>query len=947
MKKSILSLGTLGLISLTLASCGKTYTYSTPYGTLTDNTVYASNGDAKIGQKTLYSMMRAEGYSEVKENLKNQLFSDILPKYSDGKLTNTTYFDYNPDSEDEDVLNDTYTINASIIASMYGVSSVDDFKELTAKAKETSLKKYVDTLFTSGVRKDDGSLFTYADLSGYAISFKVDKNGKDVFYANFPYALYKSYIYQKAMENYALEQLKNPDFKYYYKNKYISGVGTNSYYVEDKDITDYYYSTGKNYIDYSGIIIKFNSYASAQRIIESAIGKTTISDDPTTALDEYIKIYNLRYSTRDKLSVDSLDTDRYVNLSVAYNSDRLSDYDTTIKEIFKEKMENGDYLTSIFNSSTSYYLVYRLTGSDVVEWANLPEAEKTAGTADKETVYDKMLDCLLKNKSLSSLVTKIENERFDELFDNDALEIYDPVYLYRFESENDDYDMKKISSNDYIYKFTYNNNEYSLTPSELYEKLEPKYGVSNAMQYLKNEWLLSLNGVSALINNDDFDDIKDNLNSEIKSFKKGKKSYPSKLGTQTYLQLVYGFDTKEEVIKNKNAELINSKLSTFYGDFTSATDSEKFNSDATLFKNFASIYQKLYESYFKASISHILIGLDVNGDSSYKNPDTYYESLPTDALKQKFNETLLNLVNAIISEVKILTTSKSVKDSLTYIVEAYNNNYLIGSLSEQEGHEVYWNDLKNEFPFALKAEDLSTIDLFSAANYMEEFSDRVKKLFDDVKDDIIDETKVDEDGVFEFDTTFATADDMYNALCKTSYGYHILNIYDIDEASSAMFKSTSDSKVNDDDTYKQYEHLKVIILADDQDGDEDDDDDPEYVLYTDGYSDNDYASVNQLFVYFYESVVTGTHTLLKSSTKSAISTMFDSALTFFTNSTFREWMILKYQMTGLTFSKEGYKDAYMANKENNLYSYSTSKYTLFTDYIDGTYNWTIDYSWNH
>ena len=84
-----------------------------------------------------------------------------------------------------------------------------------------------------------------------------------------------------AMNNYALAQLKNKDFKYYYGKKYISGVGENKYYVEDEDVSDYYYSTGKNFREYRGIVIKFASYAQAERVMQAAFattGSSTIDD---------------------------------------------------------------------------------------------------------------------------------------------------------------------------------------------------------------------------------------------------------------------------------------------------------------------------------------------------------------------------------------------------------------------------------------------------------------------------------------------------------------------------------------------------------------------------------------------------------------------------------------------------------------------------------------------
>ena len=197
-------------------------------------------------------------------------------------------------------------------------------------------------------------------------------------------------------------------------------------------------------------------------------------------------------------------------------------------------------------------------------------------------------------------------------------------------------------------------------------------------------------------------------------------------------------------------------------------------------------------------------------------------------------------------------------------------------------------------------------------------------------------------GVFEYDTTITSTD----VLCKTTFGYHMLNIYDTDEVSSAKFASSSDSKASDDDEYMQYEHLEVVLLPDDADGGDDDDDDPEYVIYADGYSDDVYASTSQLFIYFYETTVMGSHTLLKTSVNSAISTIFSGAVTFYTSTNFQDWRYLTYPLSALSFADDAQKkNMYVEYLERSLYSYTTTKYTLYTDWIDTTvYDWSIDYN---
>ena len=81
LKKGLLSLGALGLISLTLVSCSSSVNTSVAYGGLSDSVEYASSNGNSLSQKKLYDLMRSDAYSTVANNIKKQLFSDVLPKY--------------------------------------------------------------------------------------------------------------------------------------------------------------------------------------------------------------------------------------------------------------------------------------------------------------------------------------------------------------------------------------------------------------------------------------------------------------------------------------------------------------------------------------------------------------------------------------------------------------------------------------------------------------------------------------------------------------------------------------------------------------------------------------------------------------------------------------------------------------------------------------------------
>ncbi len=942
MNKKLLFLPIAGCIALSLASCGSGAKVNSQasYGNLSDTKSYATLGDKSISQKKLYDLMRADGYSTVTDSIKKDLFSDVL--------TNTEYFDYANNLEDH------YYINNNLVGSIYGVNDAESFNNLKidfatktfSKEVNTKIQKYVDGLFAAGTKKADGTFFTVDDIKSIEITTGYHEYGNDAFTAQFPKELYESSIYGKAMEKYALSQIKNPNSKYYFKNEYIKGEGKNPYYINtdiaDKknDVKKFYNDVYKSFRDYKGIVIKFTSQAQAERIIKSAIGDTQITD--ANALESYLSIYNLRYVTRDDLTVSNYQDNYYTNLSETPKNKRFTSLPVQVQSYIKnDDVTAGTYLAEPFNFDGSYYMVYVIEKQDIVEWDELTDNDKNPEVADN--IYNKTLEKAIENKAISTLVSKLENDRYDEIIEKN-IEIYDPVYAVKFKSSYDDYDLTSVANNDLVYKFTYENVTYDLSVEKLYEKLEPKLGTAKAINYLSNQYYLSLENISKKIDNDGFDDYKSELNKEIKKFNQGKKDYSKKIGVANYLQLAYGVSTKEEVLDNYKASLIKTLAMAYNGNHAKADDAESFNTEDKVFTNLASIYKKQYDNYFSASISHILIGVDEEGTGNYTDPSVYRDNLSSEALKTKFDATILRLANTIIDEVNTLKNYKNIKDVLAYIVNAYNNNLKVGSASYNQGTAVYWDEYKNEFPISLKAEDLNEISTSNAGSYMSEFDDAAKKLYKAVKDGTIKESDVEDKGVFEYSTNFASVEDFYDKCCKTVYGYHMLNVYKIGELSSASYSKDDDKDDSDrtDPQYKVYEHREIIVEADiDYNGDKDDD--PELVLYADAYNDKSvYASTSQLFIYYYETTNGGSVKSLPSSVTSNISKLFGEMVNMYNNSNFKEWRMLKNQIS-ITFTDDASKmDTYIAKLERELFSYTYSEYTLFQDWITSAYDWSIE-----
>lgn len=106
------------------------------------------------------------------------------------------------------------------------------------------------------------------------------------------------------------------------------------------------------------------------------------------------------------------------------------------------------------------------------------------------------------------------------------------------------------------------------------------------------------------------------------------------------------------------------------------------------------------------------------------------------------------------------------------------------------------------------------------------------------------------------------------------------------------------------------------------------------------------GTIFKLFIYFWDYANSGSVTGLKSSVSTAIETLFSGVITEYQKSAFKSWRVLKYQ---LNISFEGDTDnaklnEYIEYLSRSLFDYATSDYTLYTNWVDGTYDWTVDFN---
>lgn len=853
--KKLFSLVVICFAVIALSSCTSSNNTDIPYGSI-DNTTFATSekGNYTVTNKELYTLMRTSGYDAVLRKIRTDLFS-----------TEIAAIDYSKAEDKKE-------IDEIICTAIFGTDDVETITEYTAYQIKTFYQKYQATMLNT-----HGILLTLADI-------EIDFNDETINPNGFPTELINFYKYDLATKRFARSELEKNVLE-----EFDEEGEDNPNYISDKDIKSAYNSTFKTYLETTAIVIRFNNAADAEKTFEYAtetVGELTEEN----ALSFYLCLYNYYYNYRTPLTVDNYNDkeNEYTFFEINKDGNDLSSISADFQNFYLNVLEDGKYLTAPRNLGGQYILVYRANTkyfngtSESLDYKDLTEAQLA-------TIKPIIFDQLVENKFTESYINSIIAERFKEL----DIQIYDPIFEINYANSynNDTYyedgfkNVKKSSST-LVYSFKYNNNEYQLTADDCFTMLAKIYGASTSLTILSNKFLLDK--YENLLTSDNLDEYESSYKSTLKSFKKGSlesNGYASNIGETNFLQLYYGYTNKTDVINYyfKASALKTIYTNTQYYYENLANEDGTFNADNQLFKNFQKYAEKAYENQFSLDIVHFLLYVDDNMDGNIDDPAKFRETL-SETMKLEFDKAIIDLTNAIIAETKAITTD--VEDAFAYIVKAYNEG--TRSLYAEGYTDKTWNDFK-KFNIQLKTETLGTISNSNAGSYVYPFSKHAQDLYNNIKDDFNEE-----DGYLEFSETPLTTDQI-NEICKTSFGYHIMYVTNLTTAKSAKFEESSDSKLNSDDEYKAYEHIKVTIDEKDEDDKEDD-----FVIYANAYSDKVTPSTNQLFIYFYESFSDDGVTSFKSSLETAISAVFSDTLSRYTSSSFQQYRL--YQALGnITF----------------------------------------------
>lgn len=1034
MKKSrrIISVLSAALLVATLASCDANRNTKMPSGDLKLDNTYASIASGQsVSVKEMYNLFRKEGYSKVLTQIKKALFSKEMEAINDSdfktdielKKDFDTYMLSNiygvseiEDYEDLDENDKKKSIQKFIDAQL--TNNGIDYSSVYANNPE---------IFIPTVDSDGNLVSQWANNSDLVALYKYTV--ATVNYAKAYLNVIKDYEYL-----YDVDGEKQENSYYLAKNDYEvreSKYSQIQNYTTTADLFGVKYNNQPADAVYKNhaIVIKFASKAQADKYINIVGGPLSENATEEEALAFYVKLYNEFYKNNIIEGVEDVWTNENTSFEINEDENEFTDHvDSAAISFMTENLvdmgsdKGVSYLSTPFNISGDnyYYMAYRINIYEGEEWEDLELSDEVSkklnSLLDEKAVEDWASETyanqLVEQRLQGTILTTTENGDRGSL----ELKIYDPIYENQYyNSYSDYYDF--ISSKDYksangkyvfTLEYTYAKDDalyagqtvsknYSVNDS--YNELNNIYGASKAAELLATKYLSST-GLYDKIEEETISGYEDGLKDAIKNFKKNDTSYSKKMGLENYLVLQYGFDNQRDVLNNNLiASSLISQYTSYYGDYKGeklvgtnaaenkalevqlgAEDKYLFNDNTGLFTNFKVFADRNYDMYYSLDISHILISIDYDGDGNNDDPDEYYEAL-NDVNKRKFKNDILTLADAIVEESKLIKTDTKVS-ALQYIAKVFNNNGYDYKLQCTKYKGMVWDDFKSNFEFSLRAEDLSTIDNSNGSNYVEEFTDEVKNLYKVLKSeaygDVADD--IEDNGYWKYEDTITPENqidingDMNTQLTKTTYGWHMLYVYDMTGQTECKFTRSNDSNLSssvtdsdgnvwyvnsedkDDiciesekDTAKNYTKITSIgtwqyqdIVVYEHDTDTSDDDE---ILYVSGYSEDEYASLEQLFIYFIETQNNGSVSSLRSTTTTAVKNVFADVITRYTNETFQTWRLYK-QIGTITFAEESMADRFnkmMAINERTIDSYEElTEDDLFYGWFTKTWTFNID-----
>lgn len=627
------------------------------------------------------------------------------------------------------------------------------------------------------------------------------------------------FLDQVAQKEYVKSIFNNPEHKYYWNNEqYTDEEGNkvnNPYYISEDALESAYNSKFNETATYKVVIVGYDTKAEADAALN---GKETLTYQEITAL------YNEKYS--------------YKTSDFLLTSEELSVYNAGLASLVK-KMEKDDCLVNQQFGNKIYHIYLA---------EEVAEPDYSTITEDEKTI---LINEILDDKATQTVISTVLIEK---MYDTKIV-IYDFVLDALYAAENDKHTRLEASewkdefNNKVATIYVDENTTIDITVQEFYDKLESLLGLTTSLDYFTAQVLLN-SEFADKVTDKDLEAIDKEYNDTIEGFKNGEYAsygYPTEIGLETF-KFVYFGQTEENEIKEY---LKSQKIWEYYSK-------EK---DDNFEKLVYEIGKQYYNNYFDLSVKHVLLFVDFDDDGTPDDPELFANKLGDK--KADFEKEIVRTMDAIVTEVNWLVDNDkaALTKALDFVLKQF---YANGELLSNPGHN--WSEYK-EYGIGLTIEDLGSVNNSTASKFVKEFGVGVQDLYNFIKSE---ESSVDlEDDYLDNRFTTVAENDKINHLIKTSYGYHILGVYDSAEISSAKF-------TEEDDDSNLYVDIEI---AEDED------------LVENAYSTEEWASANQIKIFVAQNETEKGVTDLPSSVKTYINKYYSSITSRYDNETFRNILL--------------------------------------------------------
>ena len=974
-KKIYLSALTLAA-GLALVSCsGESTKRNTqvPTGSLNIDSTIATAYNNKFSMNTnyFYNQLRYKGYDVFTNALKSRIYAEDLkavkeiiktPSSKFGDLTADTIkaltYSYEDNNETKTVQltkekykkirsNLLTALNSSLCSSIYSTTSISTLKSKSDSDLAKNRCQYIDTMARQGITVTEDELkFYYTDDTSSTIDEDLTSKSVPYFY-NLNTLVEKGILdstlttqaeYVSSRRNlYSIankEEINNPDYDPEKDSEDNKTMSNSNYLFKESSIESTYDSSYKTFGEYNIILIQFNT----KREATETMNKLGMELTDANAEDYYVQLYNTYYSYKDAIT-SSNDSEFLFNVSE--NESELDELSSDVKTLVTETLEDGQYLKIPRNISDKYIMAYRISTTYEIN-----NSEKQTNYSDLTDEQKAKYDDLIKDNLVLANASSYATTNYNNIIRNigkDNLEIYDPLFEYKFEnSYSSYYEPSGNFDNELLFKFTLNDNVYSYKVDDFFKDAKNQYAATILNTYFQHEYVYEYYYDSYFSDKTHKETQKTNkttLENAISTFNKNQNStYPVEIGLETYLLNAYGFNNKEDILKYYyDAKNILSDYNSKYIFDEWSTDDHKvvdgLDQEGIIY-NLLTTGNKNYSSLLKINFDHILINIDADGDGSPDDPDQFLANDP--AKKADFESSVANLAQAIYKEaIAIYNTNQgntSIKDILTYIKGQFEEGNKLHSDSTKS-----WSDSEyTKYNFLLTVESLGDINQSSVSNYVTPFADYVKNVYktaikdSEIKDDYENGTFIIYDSTSNESKVLSTQDQAESitkdTLCKTVYGYHLLVLNSYEEAEETKY-----TEKNDSEGYQT--NIKLLI----NENDKDKEDDNVYVVIENSYNeDTKEVNFKQFFIYYIQNI-TGVSSTLDSDISSLLSSMYSDVISMYKNSNFQNYVFLDL----LNIQSADFQDVIKAEKtyyQNVVTSYDSE--SIYTDWVNGTFKWS-------